>query len=383
MKVDPGRSGTRDRLHFHGHRHRTGRREHDFEFHVGRITGVAFQRDAIIYFERGQRGCSDQAGVRRTVDQAVIDDELRDVVARNVGHDGRRLVQRVERARSTTGGRRQRPEECQGIAVDIRRAAAVEGYRVADIDRLVGASIGNRRRVQRRYRDRIGRAVNEAVVDDELRDIIAGYVHYEARGQRQGAGKGAGAARGRRQGPGEGNRITVHVERAAAVEGYRIEHENRLIGTGVGDRGRIQGRHCRGVGRAVDEAVVDDELYDVIARRVDNEGRRHDGRVGQRRGAAGRGRQRPGEGQRIAIDVKRCGTVERHCIADAARLVGAGVGDRGRIQGRYGYRIGQAVDQAVVDDELHEVIASRVDDEGRRHDGRVGQRRGAAGRGRQ
>src|SRR5262249_51623902 len=121
-----------------------------------------------------------------------------------------------------------------------------------------------------------------------------------------------------RGGPLEGERVAVYVRRAGAAKLDRAAHEDRLIRPRVGHGGGVLRGDLNGVRRAVDGAVVDDELEDVDPEDVDHEGWVHRRRVAQRgrapRGPRGEG---PLERERVAVHVGR---------SEARRVGGAQTG---------------------------------------------------------
>src|SRR5579885_3531240 len=108
---------------------------------------------------------------------AVVDDELCDIRAVEVGGEGRVRDSGAGEDRGAargTGG--ETPGEGERIAIDVGRAAAVELDERTDVDRLVRAGVSYRGRVLRAdiYGGRS--AVGVAVVHDELGDIGTGLI---------------------------------------------------------------------------------------------------------------------------------------------------------------------------------------------------------------
>ena len=138
--------------------------------------------------------------------------------------------------------------------------------------------------------------------------------------------------RARGQRPGELKRPATGIGRLAAVEVHRHAARDGLVGAGVRDRRRAHVRSRRdedGVWRAVHDAVVHDELGNVVAGPIGRERRLWRGRVAQRGGTPHRrARQRPPERQCIAIRVARPVAIERHQRAHGDLLIGSRVGDR-------------------------------------------------------
>jgi hypothetical protein len=107
-----------------------------------------------------------------------------------------------------------------------------------------------------------------------------------------------------------------------------------LVWAGVGDRAAVLGADDDGIGNAVEFAVADDELDEVLAGFVGGEARRDGEAVDQ----AGEAAERmvfegPGVAQRVAVRVGRSGTAELDRVADLDRLVGSGVGERRLVDG--------------------------------------------------
>ena len=82
--------------------------------------------------------------------------------------------------------------------------------------------------------------------------------------------------------------------------------------------------------------------------------------------------------QEIAVHITGSAPIKLHQGAYEGALVRAGVGDRGRILGGDGYGVGGTGGAAVVDDELHRIVARFIDDEDRHHRSGVTQYGGAA-----
>ena len=81
----------------------------------------------------------------------------------------------------------------------------------------------------------------------------------------------------------------------------------------------------------------------------------------------GRAREGPGEGQRVAVDVRRRGAVERHRGAEDRRRVGAGTRHRRRVHGGHRDQVWSALQSARIgDDQLKGEVAWHVNDEGGR-----------------
>ena len=149
-----------------------------------------------------------------------------------------------------------------------------------------------------------------------------------------------------------------------------------LIRAGVGHRLRILRGDGDGVGDAGFRAIVDDELDHIVARLVHREGGVDRRRIGQRgRAPGGSGRERPGEGECIAIHIAGGAAVEVYQVSHENRLIGSGIRHRLGIDRGNGDRVRLAGQFAVPDDQLYDVLAGLVHREGGLDRRRVGQRR--------
>ena len=170
---------------------------------------------------------------------AVVHDQLRDVHAGQIRHVAWSATERVrQRGRATGRLRGERPPEGQRVAVGVRRAHAIELHEGSWHDSLIRTGVGHWRRVTGRDDDRVWRAVHVPVVDDELRHIRARRVHGERRAHVAGVHDRSVAA-GRRgaERPEVGQRVSIDVLRGAAIEDHLGADTDRLIGSGIGDRG--------------------------------------------------------------------------------------------------------------------------------------------------
>ena len=130
---------------------------------------------------------------------------------------------------------------------------------------------GRRRRVLGPDGDGVG-ALGRAVVDHQLRDVLADPIRHQGRPRRARIGQGRRAAdRGLEQRPLEGQRVAVRVARAATVEGDRPASRHRLIRAGGGHWRAVVGGEEDGVGRAAAPVVVDHQPGGVAAGPVDGE----------------------------------------------------------------------------------------------------------------
>ena len=147
----------------------------------GRSPAIPFEDRNIIDENQGVDRCGERDGSRFAVQHAVVDDELDNVDAGQVGNearpDRRRVVKRRraavrhrgEATRRRSGGRgRHRRSRC-------RRAWPFRPPRPI----LIGARIGDRRRIVGGDDDAVGRAVDRAVVDDQLDHVGPEQIHDE------------------------------------------------------------------------------------------------------------------------------------------------------------------------------------------------------------
>ena len=189
---------------------------------------------------------------------------------------------------------------------------------------------------------------------------------------------GRAPRRSRRKRPGVGQRIPVDIGRAAAVQGDGGARRHALIRSGMGHRrGILRRNRDRGRG-TVQLAVVDHELDQIDARLVHCKGgfdRRQIGQLG--RAPVRSGRERPGVGQGILVDIAGAAAVQGDGSARRHGLIGSGISHRRRILRRNGDRVRGTVHQAVVDDQPRHIVASLVNDERRFHCRRFGQCRRA------
>src|SRR5262249_56184627 len=112
-------------------------------------------------------------------------------------------------------------------------------------------------------------------------------------------------------------------------------HREGLVRSSVGHRGRIGGRNHHRGWRAVDRAIIDDELHRVGARPIYGKGWRDAGGIGQRgRAIRGPAREAPGKGERIAIHIVGATAIERSEERRVGGQGGSAVGARGGVGGR-------------------------------------------------
>ena len=124
----------------------------------------------------GRRRCGNDHAVRSAVERAVVDDQLNDIIASEIGGEGRRRHSGIRKhGRAADRNTCQTPGITQGIAVGITAGAAVEGYQAAGGDVLVRPGVGNRCAVGRggSHRHAARGAVDAAVVDDQLNDVVS------------------------------------------------------------------------------------------------------------------------------------------------------------------------------------------------------------------
>jgi hypothetical protein len=314
----------------------------------------AAERDGLIGSGVGQRrgvgGGQGNAG-RGAVDAAVVDDQLGDVGAGEIGGEAGPDAARVaEHGLAGGGTREQRPAEGQRVAIDVAGAAAVEGDDGAERDRLVGTGMGDRRRVFGADADRVGQARKPAVADGQRDQVAAGQIDEQTRIDAVGVAEGGAAARrDAAQLPGVLQRVAVDVGRVATVEHDQSAHAHALVGAGVGDRPAVLGADGDRVGNAAGPAVADDELDEVLPRFVGSEARGDGGGFDQLGEAAeGALAEDPGVTQRVAVGVGRGGAAEHDELTDPHALVGAGVGERRLVYGAaLGARAAQGAEAAV------------------------------------
>jgi len=124
------------------------------------------------------------------------------------------------------------------IAIHIGGAAAIQLHRGADEDRLSGTDIGHGWRILGGDDDAVGRTVDLAVVDDELGEIVAGFVDSKARlgcaGTRQ---SGRASCGDLREAPEVAQGIAIDISGGAAIQEDVGTDEHRLVRAGMG-RGR-------------------------------------------------------------------------------------------------------------------------------------------------
>ena len=234
----------------------------------------------------GIDGCEnvDDDGRRRRIalEAAVAHDELDDVEADDVGNEGclgRRGV--GERSDAVRGSRDQRPAIAERRAVGIRRGAAVELHGVARVRRAGRARVGARARIVGVDHDLVGRARAHAVVGDEPHAVATRAIDREARIDGARIREHGAAARRRRDDlPVVGERVAVRVGRRRAVEHRHAADGDRLIGAGRRARRGVARRDRHRIRCARCLPVAHDELEDVVAREIGDEGRPYCGRVG-------------------------------------------------------------------------------------------------------
>ena len=124
-------------------------------------------------------------GIGRTIQHAVVDNELGDIVACDIGHESRHDRRWIREYRRATGwyGRQVplKDQRITRIAIRIAGRAAIQLDRIADIHHLVGPRIGYRAWVNCCNRYRIRYTVREPVIDDELRDVDTCDIRDEGR----------------------------------------------------------------------------------------------------------------------------------------------------------------------------------------------------------
>ena len=155
----------------------------------------------------------------------------------------------------------------------------------------------------------------------------------------------------------------------------------------VGPRGRdrraigLSDRDCHGIGHAVHVAVADDQLRDVGPGEIGDKRRIGDGRIAQRRTAAGRGADDcPRVGQRIGVRIGRIAAVQADRRVGSGGLIVSRARNRHGIERRHDDRVWRAVEDAVGDDQLDDVGACQVGRErGRGRRGRQEDRLAASG----
>lgn len=283
-----------------------------------------------------------------------------------------------------TGGQRHgRSGESERVAIEISRGKR-QRQAVAQIDRPVADRIQHRRQVACHQlggdHHRVGDAIDGAVIDDQLDRVVAGDVGHKVRVDGRWIRQRSRASAGRRdQRPGVGQGIVVGIGRAAAVKLHGVVDRNRLVGAGVGRRRLVVGSDDHRGRLAVQRGGVDNELHHVEAGHIRCEG----GGGGYRIGQAGRARigrvdDRPFVGHRVEIGVGRARSVELDLGSGEHALLGARVGDRAGVDRGDGHRVDGAIGKPVIDDELGDVGAGLVGDEGRRDRRGVGDRRVAA-----
>src|SRR5260370_10062318 len=156
---------------------------------------------------------------------------------------------------------------------------------------------------------------------------------------------------------------------------------NRLWRTRVGHRGRVLARDYDRRRCTVVVAVIDDELRRVRTRFVGDEGRRSRGGAVQRRCTARRLRSKcPGISQRQAVRVIRRAAVELSSRAHVYGLRRSGIGYWRRVLSRYRNRRGRAAIGTASHNQLNDVSAGLVGDEGGRSGSGAAQLRRAARR---
>ena len=179
--------------------------------------------------------------------------------------------------------------------------------------------------------DGVGRAVDRAVVDDQLRDVGARHVDDERRRTVVRAASAAALPAGRASVQRYVSAIAVHVARRAAVERDDRRHEQRS------DRARrwrparefrADRAPCRVRRSPAPSLTISCATY--VARDVDHECRLDRRRTRQRRRAAWRSRrERPLVRQRVAVRIARALPSSVTVVRHARRLVGPGVGAGG------------------------------------------------------
>ncbi len=255
----------------------------------------------------------DRDGVRRTVDDGVVDDKTDGVNPGKIRGEGRRRGVGARELRRTAGGHgNERPRVGQRVVIRIARAAPVQRHQGAFGDTLIRAGVRHRRHVDGRDIHRVG-AVCQPVAHRQVDPVATGPVGGK------GGGRGAGikqhrSAAGwtRDETPAIGQHDAVGVHRLAAVErDGGVLRDVALIRAGVGQRHPVLGGDLDDVARAVDESVVDDELRDVSTCNVGYECRVRDGGVRKLRRAAGRSRiENPLVSERAVLRVRRAGPIE-------------------------------------------------------------------------
>ncbi len=137
------------------------------------VTGIR-HRDRVDGRDRDARRCG--------VEGAVVDDQLRDIGARLIGHEGRRGRGWIVESRGARRRpRRDRPAERQRIAVRIAGRAAVEMHNRSHRNGLRVAGPAHGSLVPSPNSDGVWRAVDCPVIHDQLRNVGTGFVQRERR----------------------------------------------------------------------------------------------------------------------------------------------------------------------------------------------------------
>ncbi|KFB72849.1 MAG: hypothetical protein AW09_001933 [Candidatus Accumulibacter phosphatis] len=250
-------------------------------------------------------------------------------------------------------------DETPGVLDNAVARVVVEAGRTVEVDAtsrrdaLVRPRNGGRRRVGRiRGDDDLVRNSGGAAVGHrQAQHVAADQVGAQARCGRAGVIE-RGRARRRLvdEFPGVADRGALGVTAAAPVETYRRAGGNALVGPGIGGRRRIgrAGVDADEGRRAVDLAVVDDQLEPVIAGLVGEEQRPRAVDADECREAAGRAfLERPQIRQAVAVRIAAEASVDFDVGASGDVAVASGVGDRRAIDVEPHFGREQALQQAL------------------------------------
>ena len=191
-----------------------------------------------------QGSCANDYGAGNAIDKGVVNDELNNINTRNIRDKSRTCNRWITQCRLATGirSRNDGPLIRERIKIGIGRETAVKLDDIAFIYTLIKTRKGNRGGIDIRNSHRAGRTVDFAIVDNELRDIVARHIQPEIGADRgQTAQRRITTGRPCNQRPQIRQRIAVRIERACTVQDGGAAMQARLRRTSECDRRTIGG----------------------------------------------------------------------------------------------------------------------------------------------